>query len=116
MPEEEVEGLVGLILTYPLHVVRGMDVRRAQLHERVEDLVEHLQGTQRPLGMSPSLGDPRGLGHLSLQQVAQSHVQPDTEPLQGWGTHSFTGQPVPVPRHPHRHQDVGVPPSSNSPR
>jgi len=41
-PEQELEGLVGHILTYPLHVVRGMDVRRAQLHKRVEDLVEHL--------------------------------------------------------------------------
>ena len=50
MPEEEAEGLVRHILTYPLHVVRGMDVRWAQLHKRVEDLVQHLQARQIPWG------------------------------------------------------------------
>lgn len=40
--EEEMEGLVWQLLTYPLHVVCGMDVRWAQLHKRVEDLVQHL--------------------------------------------------------------------------
>lgn len=49
-PEKGLEGLVGHILTYPLHVVRGMDVCWAQLHERVEDLVQHLQARQIPWG------------------------------------------------------------------
>lgn len=41
---------MGPILTYPLHVVCGMDVCWAQLHKRVEDLVQHLQARQIPWG------------------------------------------------------------------
>jgi len=40
-------------------------------------------------------------GHLPLDQVAQSSIQPGLEHCQGGGTHSFSGQPVPVPHHPH---------------
>jgi len=32
--------------------------------------------------------------------AAQSHIQPGLECLQGWGTHNFLGQPVPVSHHP----------------
>ena len=42
-----------------------------------------------------------GQGHLPLDQVAQSPIQPDFDHFQGWGIHSFSGQPVPVPHHPH---------------
>ncbi|KAK4812888.1 LOW QUALITY PROTEIN: hypothetical protein QYF61_024244 [Mycteria americana] len=38
-------------------------------------------------------------GHLQLDQVAQSPTQPGLEHFQGWGIHSFSGQPVPVPHH-----------------
>ena len=41
-------------------------------------------------------------GHLSLDQVTQSLVQPDLEHFQGWGIYHLSGQPVPVPHHPHR--------------
>ncbi|KAK4813629.1 hypothetical protein QYF61_014389, partial [Mycteria americana] len=40
-------------------------------------------------------------GHLQLDQVAQSPVQPDLEGFQGWGIYHLSGQPVPVPHHPH---------------
>ncbi|KAK4829553.1 hypothetical protein QYF61_005222 [Mycteria americana] len=40
-------------------------------------------------------------GHLSLDQVAQSPTQPDLECFQGWGLRCLSGQPVPVPHHPH---------------
>ena len=40
-------------------------------------------------------------GHLQLDQVAQSPVQPGLECFQGWGLHYFSGQPVPVPHYPH---------------
>jgi len=40
-------------------------------------------------------------GHFPLDQVAQSHIQPGLEHFQGGGTHSFSGQPVPSPHHPH---------------
>ena len=30
-------------------------------------------------------------------QAAQNSIQPSLEHLQGWGTHNFPGQPVPVP-------------------
>ncbi|XP_061317325.1 keratinocyte-associated protein 3 isoform X2 [Pezoporus flaviventris] len=41
-------------------------------------------------------------GHLPIDQVAPSPVQPGLEHCQGWGSHSFSGQPVPGPHHPHR--------------
>jgi len=40
-------------------------------------------------------------GHLPLDQVAQSLVQPDLECLSGWDIHHLSGQSVPVPHHPH---------------
>ena len=40
-------------------------------------------------------------GHLQLDQVAQSPVQPDLECFQGWGIYHLSGQPVPVFHHPH---------------
>jgi len=40
-------------------------------------------------------------GHLPPDQVAQSPIQPGLEHCQGGGSHSFSGQPVPVPHHPH---------------
>ena len=41
-------------------------------------------------------------GHPRLDQVAQGLIQPHLESLQGWGINHITGQPVPVPHHPHR--------------
>jgi len=38
--------------------------------------------------------------HLLLDQAAQSRIQPGLEHLQGEGTESFYGQPVPVSHHP----------------
>jgi len=35
-------------------------------------------------------------GHLQLDQVAQSPVQPGLECFQGWGLYCLSGQPVPV--------------------
>ena len=40
-------------------------------------------------------------GHLQLDQVAQSPVQPGLECSQGWGIYHLSGQPVPVFHHPH---------------
>ncbi|KAK4825368.1 hypothetical protein QYF61_027121 [Mycteria americana] len=40
-------------------------------------------------------------GHLQLDQVAQSPIQPDLDCLQGWGIHHLSGKPVPVFHHPH---------------
>ncbi|NXG59678.1 SP15 protein, partial [Hemiprocne comata] len=36
---------------------------------------------------------PHGQGHLSLDQVAPSPIQPALEHFQGWGSHSFSGHP-----------------------
>ena len=41
-----------------------------------------------------------GQGPLPPAQVAQSPVQPGLEHCQGGGSHSFSGQPGPGPRHP----------------
>jgi len=40
-------------------------------------------------------------GHLQLDQVAQSAVQPGLECFQEWGLHYLSGQPVPVFHHPY---------------
>jgi len=32
--------------------------------------------------------------------AAEGSIQPGLEYFQGWGVHSFSGQPVPVPHHP----------------
>jgi len=47
-----------------------------------------------------------GQGHLPLDQVAKSLIQPGLEHCQGWGIHSFSGQPVPVPHHPHNKEFI----------
>ena len=41
-----------------------------------------------------------GKGYLPLDFVGQSPTQPGLEYLQGWGIHSFSGQPVPGPHCP----------------
>jgi len=46
-----------------------------------------------------------GQGHLPPDQVAQSPIQPGLEHFQGGGIHSFSGQPVPVPHHPHSEEN-----------
>jgi len=40
-------------------------------------------------------------GHIQLDQVAQSPVQPSPECFQGQSIHHINGQPAPVPYHPH---------------
>jgi len=40
-------------------------------------------------------------GHLLLDQVAQSPVQPGLEHCQGWGIDHLSGQPVPGFHHHH---------------
>jgi len=40
-------------------------------------------------------------GHPQLDQVAQGLVQPHLECLQGQVFHHISGQPIPVPHHPH---------------
>jgi len=42
-----------------------------------------------------------GQGHLPLDQVAQSPVQPNLECFYEWGNYHLSGQPVPVFHHPH---------------
>jgi len=41
------------------------------------------------------------LSHLILHQAAQHPIQLGHEHLQGGGTHSLSGQPVPAPHHSH---------------
>jgi len=40
-------------------------------------------------------------GHLQLDQVAQSAIQPGLECFHAWGLHDLSGQPVPVFHHLH---------------
>jgi len=41
-----------------------------------------------------------GQGYCPPAQAAQGPIQPGLEHLQGWGVHSFSEQPIPVPHHP----------------
>jgi len=40
-------------------------------------------------------------GHLPLDQLAQSSIQPGLEHFHGGGRHTFSGKPVPVFHRPH---------------
>ena len=57
------------------------------------DLKDHLVPTPLPWAGTPS-----------TRPGAQSPIQPGLEHCQGGGSHSFSGQPVPVPQHPHREE------------
>ncbi|NWW54203.1 SHAN3 protein, partial [Pedionomus torquatus] len=65
---------------------------------RTGDFLIELEGTFKIIQFHPPCP---GQGHLPPPQVAPSSIQPGLEPLQGWGSHSFSGQPLPVPHHPH---------------
>jgi len=43
-------------------------------------------------------------GPLPPAQAAQSAIQPALEHCQAWGSHSFSGQPVPGPHHLHHEE------------
>ena len=58
-------------------------------NQRVIELSE-LEGTFKGHLLQPPCNE---RGHLQLDQVAQSPIQPDLECLQGWGIHHLLGQP-----------------------
>ena len=58
-----------------------------------------LEGTFKSLLVHPPCSKQ---GHLPLDQVDQSPIQPGLECFQGWGIYPLSGQPVPVFHHPHR--------------
>ena len=47
-------------------------------------------------------------GHLPLDQVVQSPIQPGLEFFQGGSIHNLTGQPVPVSHQPHSKEFLPV--------
>ena len=57
-----------------------------------------LEGTFRGQLAQPPCSEQ---GHLQLDQVAQSPIQPGFECFQEWGLHYLSGQPVPVFHHPY---------------
>ena len=57
-----------------------------------------LEGTFRGHLVQPLCSEQ---GHLQLDQVAQSPIQPDFDCFQGWGLPCVSGQPVPVFHHLH---------------
>jgi len=57
-----------------------------------------LEGTLKLIWFQPPC---REQGHLPLDQVAQSSIQPGPEHCQGGGSHSFSGQSGPGPHRPH---------------
>ena len=62
-----------------------------------------LEGTLKLIQLQPL----PWAGTPSIEQVAPSPcVQPGLEHCQQWGSHSFSGHPVPAPQHPHREQLV----------
>jgi len=57
-----------------------------------------LEGTLKVIWFQPPCHEQ---GHLPPAEAAQSSIQPGLEQCQGGGSHSFSGQPVPGPHHPH---------------
>jgi len=57
-----------------------------------------LEGTLNIIWFQPPCHEQ---GHLPLDQVAQSSIQPGLEHFQEGGIYIFSGQPVPVFDHPH---------------
>jgi len=57
-----------------------------------------LEGTLKIIWFQPPCHEQ---GHLPLDQVAQSSIQPGLEHYQRRGIHSFSGQPISVLHHPH---------------
>jgi len=57
-----------------------------------------LEGTLKIIWFQPPCHEQ---GHLPLDRAAQSSIQPGLGHCQGGGSHSFSGQPVPVFHHPH---------------
>ena len=62
------------------------------------DYTPGLEGTSRIMNLQPLC---HRQGHqpayLIVDQAAQGPIQPGLEHLQGWSTHSLSGQPVPAP-------------------
>jgi len=56
-----------------------------------------------------------GQGHLPPDQFDQSPIQADIEYWQGGDIHSFSGQPVPGPHHPHSEEFLNLPSFSLKP-
>ncbi|KAK4810711.1 hypothetical protein QYF61_007685 [Mycteria americana] len=90
-----------------LHGLQGDNLHHHGLHHRLQGNL--CSGTW--ITSSPSFFTDLGhlvqppchrQGHLQLNQVTQSPVQPDLECFRGWGLHYLSGQPVPVSHHPHR--------------
>uniref|UniRef100_A0A8C3PLQ6 Uncharacterized protein n=1 Tax=Calidris pygmaea TaxID=425635 RepID=A0A8C3PLQ6_9CHAR len=77
--------------------VEGIEIVEFQLVHRIIEWFG-LEGTLKIIEFQTPC---HGQGHLPLDQVAQSPIQPGLEHLQGWGSHNFSGQPVPVSHHPH---------------
>jgi len=57
-----------------------------------------LEGTLKIIQCQPPC---HGQRHLPLDWGAQSPIQPGLEDCQGGGSHNSSGQPVPLPHHPH---------------
>ncbi|NXN59955.1 POGZ protein, partial [Rynchops niger] len=67
-------------------------------YNSVDKTATGLEGTLKIIQFHPPC---HGQGHLPLDQVAQSPIQPGLKTFQGWGFHPRSGQPVPVSHHPH---------------
>jgi len=76
---------------------KAPEVLHSILHYRIIEWFG-LEGTFKGHLVQPPSNEQ---GHLQLDQVAQSPVQPGLECFQGWGIYHFSGQPIPVFHHPH---------------
>ena len=87
--------MLALIL-YSLQVDHLKHIDRETLVEYRECRIRVWLGLEETLNTTtlyPSNDD------LSLGQTAQGPILPILECLQGWGNHSISGKPVPVPYH-----------------
>ena len=96
-------GLPGHLAPHPLQIqhppAQGWRHEAAGpwLHLRITECFG-LKGTFRGHLAQPACSEQ---GHLQLDQVAQSPIQPGLEYFQGWGIYHLSGKPIPVFHHPH---------------
>ena len=82
---------------YSLKIVFSLNEDKTSHIHRITEQFE-LEGTFKDHLVQPPCSEQ---GHIPLDQVAQSPVQPDRECFQGGGIDHLSGQSVPVPHHPH---------------
>ena len=101
MPEQPVQALSPLHYLLSSSTFRDASLKyTAKGNSQNHGIIEWF-GLDETLKITSFQPPCHGQEHLPLDQVAERPIEPGPEHCQGGGSHSFSGQPVPVPHHPH---------------